>query len=219
MTKHVRLLVHIIESLTPDDLEAQRSEGTIIRAGLKLSNVEAAYRVVASKDGLNRALTAFRDARHRDPDAQAVLHLSVHGDKTGIGLTTDRLDWRSLREPIRDACEGTALLCTSSCFGFEGFRMAEFDEKPPFLALVGHRTAVHLDTAAVGYAVFYHRLAKGSPPSEALTAMKQATGDYEFELVPAREAQIKSLAAVLGGLRPGASTAEPPPRADTGEHV
>ena len=117
-----------------------------------------------------------------------IFHFSMHGNKDGIVLT-DRtfVDWACLRNliaPVTNAATYGMLICMSTCYGANARQIAvETATEVKLWALVGNRNEASWADAAIGYATFYHRLFKGAPISEAVDAMKHASGNPDFELM------------------------------------
>lgn len=186
MTETGKGFVFIVESPSEDDLLDDRTEGKTLEESLKLSNTSCRYSLVTSRrsfftainEKLPQACKVFRD----DPP---IIHLSMHGNEHGIGLTNgDFVNWDELRNalmPINNKMQQGLLICMSSCFGSAGCRMAMYsDNVKPFWALVGNNKAAKWNDAAVAYVAFYHRLFNGAAIETAVQAMKTASGDSHF---------------------------------------
>jgi hypothetical protein len=177
-----KLFVQIVESPSPDDIFDGHTEGRVLTEALRIAEVSPVYNLVVNIRKFADALLQFVSRRAASPDSVPILHMSMHGNERGVQLTDGTfLDWEQLRSFIYPSSEGKALICMSSCFGYYGSSMAMSEESElPFLGLIGHAGAVSWSTAAVGYVSFYHRLSAGASITDAIEAMKQATGDRDF---------------------------------------
>lgn len=138
--------VHIVESVGPNDVLECRSEAETLCQILRLAEIGAARRTVLDRTSFVEALKAIYSIILEDPrlqdNPQPVLHLSAHGDATGVALTNgESLTWDDLGcllAPINQSCGGRLLVCMSSCEGFMAWKMAR---RPgglkPFWGLLG----------------------------------------------------------------------------------
>ena len=180
-----KFFVHVVESPGDFDLLDGRTEGRVLLEALKLSQVPASYNLVTTRATLDEALGARLDQAVSYFRRFPVIHLSLHGNGNGIGLTDGHyVEWDSLRDlllPINLRLGGALLVCLSSCFGAAGCKMAMYENQPiPFFALVGHPDTAAWGDSAIGFATFYHRLRAGANVFEAVEAMKAASGDHRF---------------------------------------
>lgn len=126
-------------------------------------------------------------------DRYPIIHISAHGNSTGIQLSSGEvISWRELRElliPINVGLHGALLLCMSACKGFSAIQMAmeEGAGPHPYFAMVGHCGTPTWSDTAISYLNFYHLLAKGKTVPEAVTAMRAASGDYNWGVETAEE--------------------------------
>lgn len=122
-----------------------------------------------------------------------ILHISAHGSVEGVQLTSDEVvNWNKLRDlimPINKALKGNLILCMSSCEGFSACRMAMSEGDIPFLGIIGHSGKPTWSDTAIGFATFYHLLAKGQYVREAVEAMKSASGDNGFQEIQGKIAR------------------------------
>lgn len=154
--------------------------------------------IAALRIGLPEAMKQF-------PDRLPILHLSAHGDRGGIQLSSGTgINWFQLREliePINASLSGTLLLCMSACEGYHACQMAmrEGDDPHPYLAMIGNYGKPTWSDTAVAYSAFYHRLAKGHYIFDAVEAMKAASGDDRWVIETAensRKAYIEYIKTV-----------------------
>ena len=186
----LQLTLGIIEAPSPDDIFYGRTEGRVLCETLGSTPIPMSYNVAVNQPKLINALALCRQ-HSQSPGVLPILHLSMHGNEEGVELTDGSfLHWQQLRHLLLPVGQGKLLLCMSSCYGFSGCRMAMFDDGlSPFLAIVGHRGKANLSDLAIGYSAFYHRLFKGALLPIAFEAMKQASGDIEFEYITGQLAQ------------------------------
>jgi len=177
--------VHIVESPSADDLLDGRTEGRVLREALRLAGISQWYSLATNRQTFFKALEESLVKAwgyHKQPP---ILHLSMHGDNEGIGLT-DRtfLSWEELRHiltPVTNAMQGGLLICMSSCFGTAGCRMAMHEQQDnPFWGLVGNTASPSWADAAVAYVTFYHLFFKGIPVDDCVDRMKFASNDLNF---------------------------------------
>lgn len=181
--------VYLVESPKPHDLYDGRSEGPLIASAVALNAIPCSRRLVTNKDMLQRALTeGARDEMSHHGDKILLLHLSAHGNASGIAMTDGTMvPWHELMElfsPLNKAWGGKLLLCMSSCMGFAARNMALYSgaDANPYLLCVGAEKDATWSQTAVGYATFYHYLASGRPILDAVRAMKVASNCNHFTL-------------------------------------
>ena len=183
--------VYIVESPSPRDLSDGRTEGLALCESFKLSRTKHTYTLAVNRDEFLRAFTLdeneskFRDEFQRH-GCFPVVHLSMHGNDQGIGLTDGTMiSWNELREilkPINEALPDGLMVTFSTCGGASStiMSMVTGDEKP-FFATVGSCDNVHWEDALVAYIVFYHNWLRGDKSAyECVTLMKAASGHDGF---------------------------------------
>lgn len=184
--------VHIIESPSADDLLDGRAEGRALNEILNLANIPHCYNLATTKQTLHTALVTRLNEASNNFQVYPILHLSMHGNEKGIGLTDNTfLPWTDLQEmliPLNNHLEGKLLICMSSCFGSRGYLMAmNEDRNETFWGLVGNNHSVSWEDAAVAYITFYHLLFKntqvGEPEiKEYVEYMKLASKNNNFQV-------------------------------------
>lgn len=177
--------VFILESPSDDDLLEGRMEGKALSTAFDLASIPHTYNLVTTKKSLIRALTWKLHEAIKEKNKAPILHISMHGNDEGIGLTNgDFISWAELRKelaPLLNNMQGGLLICMSSCYGTSGCRMAMHEDADhPFWALVGNSQAALWSDAAVAYITFYHLFFKGIGVEQAVEAMKIASGDRNF---------------------------------------
>jgi hypothetical protein len=181
------MLVYVIESPSSEDLLDERTEGRALTEALRLSRIKAAYSLATDRATFYRALgERLKQVLLAQPDTIPHIHISCHGDANGLQLTDGSpISWDELRQlllPLNKALNDRLLVCMSSCFGASAARTAMWVSGDlPFFALVGHPGALAWSDGAVAYIAFYHRLGKGAHITDAVHAMKAASGDDKFQ--------------------------------------
>ena len=129
---------------------------------------------------------------HIDKLERPILHLSMHGDKSGIELTDyEVVKWMELRKRlvrINSEARGKLIVCISSCYGFGGLSgVVRKGNDSPFGYLVGNKEEVQWEDLVVGFVSFYHHLLKkGTEIEKAVEAMKVASGNDNFAWITTR---------------------------------
>ena len=165
-TKRTLFLVYIVESPSPVDLYHKRYEGELLMKALELAGIPSEHKLAVNSEAFNASFTVGLQESLSQPNASPpLLHISAHGSKEGIQLTSGQLiNWDKLRDiimPINKALDGNLVLCMSSCQGFSACRMAMREGELPFSAVIGHSGDPSWSDTAVAYVTFYHLLVKG----------------------------------------------------------
>lgn len=194
--ERLKFFVYVIESPSPVDLYHRRSEGEIIRQAASLNQIPCMLKTSINGEAFEAALKiGLKEAMDTYPGLIPMLHISAHGYKDGIQLSSGEvLNWFSLEElfrQINQAFNGTLLLCLSCCEGYSGVQMAMTTEEkhPPFYALVSNGEKPLWSDTAVAYSTFYHLIAKGYYITEAVQAMRVASGNDTFWIRTAEDAK------------------------------
>lgn len=186
MTNKIFGFVHMVESPSDIDLLDGRTEGRSLSEFLKLAQIESSYSLATSKPMFIEALTTRLEAAIKEhAPKKPIVHLSMHGNKSGIGFTNgDFVSWHELQEilrPVFEWMDGNLLVCLSSCSGYYGCQMAMYeDETQPFGALVGNTGETSWAEAAVGFVTFYHQFFRTADVAASVEAMKVASGSRTF---------------------------------------
>lgn len=209
-----RFNVYIVESPSPDDFYKQNFEGNALMQGLKLDNIASSYHQTVD---LNSFKNAFRRGlveyyKKSNDITLPILHISAHGDKDGIQLTSgERLIWDELRElliPINESLSKSIglILCLSTCYGLSGMRMAMKDDSKAFGGIVANNDKPAWNETYLAYSVFYHLFRRGETVEKCITAMRLASGNSNFHYITqtfARQAyllELKKQQQVMGNL-------------------
>jgi hypothetical protein len=198
--KHSYFL-YIIESPSDKDLYCQRTEGSLLLEALRLANVldpieaHVQYRLVVSANSFAGAFLDLPTKLSEHNGISPILHLSMHGDKSGLQLTDGtEITWDNLAivlsEVNRNSAHNELIVCMSACNGFYGGLMQLNDlRRRPFDILVGPWNKPRWNDAAVAYVTFYHLLMnKGRSVETSVDAMNRASGNNnKFEFTSYRD--------------------------------
>ena len=194
--KILKFFVYVIESPSAVDLYHRRSEGEIIRQAVNLNQIPSSVVTAINIESFVAALKiGLSEAMDLLPGMIPMLHISAHGDKEGIQLSSGEvLTWELLRQllhPINSALNNNLLVCLSCCEGYSGTRMAMFleDEGYPFYAIIANSSKPLWSDTAVAYSAFYHLIAKGEYLLDAVEAMRIASGNKTFWIQTAEESR------------------------------
>ena len=186
--------VYIIESPSAPDLYHGRSEGNVVAQAIRLDRIPCITRMAINREAFVAALRiGLPEAMKQIPNRYPILHLSAHGGKEGIQLSSgDVVTWSQLRElliPINESFQGALLLCMSACESYGASRMAmEIGDAPhPYVAMIGNFGMPTWSDTAISYLTFYHLVAKGFSIPDAVNAMKIASGDAGWVIETADE--------------------------------
>ena len=204
--------VYIIESPSAPDLYHGRSEGSIVAQAIGLDRIPCITRTAINPEAFVAALRiGLPEAMKQIPYRYPILHLSAHGGKDGILLSSgDIVTWSQLRDlliPINQSFQGALLLCMSACEGYGACRMAmEIGDAPhPYIAMIGNYGTPTWSDAAVSYLAFYHLVSKGFSIREAVNAMKIASGDDGWVIETADEIKRGYIEYVKTKVEPSAA--------------
>lgn len=185
----IKGFVHIVESPSSEDLLKGETEGRVLSEAFSLTKIPMWYNLVTNKQTLGQTLgQQLITAWNYWKQPPVVLHMSMHGNKSGVELTSNEyISWDELRQyllPLIHATNGSLLITMSSCFGIFGAQMAMYeDNEPTYWALVGNTNALPLSDLAIAYSSFYHLLFfKSQPIQKCVDSMKVASGNPNFIL-------------------------------------
>src|SRR5580700_11053574 len=95
------LHVYIIESPSAHDAAAGTSEGRHFAELLRLAGIDSTYTLVFNADVLRQSIAKLTDQANSLGASALVLHVSAHGNDSGIQLTSgDVIDWAEMRALI-----------------------------------------------------------------------------------------------------------------------
>lgn len=189
--------VHIVESLTPNELLEGLTQGRALCSFLDLAGIPNLYNLVVDRKRFDVAMRERVDYGIRRFKVLPIVHLTAHGNEQGIQLTHQHdagelILWKDLAEllkPLHQAIlhyTATAGLgvCMSTCGGIHGRRMAEVMnfQDVPFAWLVGTATSVNIHDAALAFVVFYRGFQRGESQDQLIRAMQVASGVSDFAI-------------------------------------
>ena len=137
-----------------------------------------------------------------------ILHLSAHGSRDGIELSTGHsIRWDDLRKlliPINRSLGGALLLSMSSCHGFAACQMAmRMNDAPehPFFGIVGSSGTPTWSDTTVAFLAFYHLvIARHRNPVDAVPAMRAASGHDQWSIETAKTIHSDFLSFAEGSM-------------------
>jgi hypothetical protein len=179
--------VYIIESPSAPDLYHRRSEGQVLLEALRLNQISSVARCAISRVafdaalrvGLTEELTGFQGMT-------PIIHISCHGNSEGLQLSNgDFISWTELSDllrPINEALNNQLVLSMSCCEGYAGIRMAMTldNTADPYFCLIGTPDKPTWADTCVAFTCLYHRINKGAHISDAVDAMRSASGVDTF---------------------------------------
>ncbi|HVG60304.1 MAG TPA: hypothetical protein VNA24_17230 [Hyalangium sp.] len=160
------------ECPSPQDLLDGRAEGPVLRAITPLIGHRLHSQIIASRTQFEEMVRHLGTLPRRDDPQKklaVVLHISGHGDKDGIRIGADDLDWADLVEilepfvSIGGAYPGKRIVVLSSCFAnkqklADALMRGGNRRRVPLDYLFCTEREVEWDHAAVAWTVFYHLL-------------------------------------------------------------
>ena len=172
--------VHIIESPSADDFLDDRREGVALNAALSHAQIKSRLHTVVDTKHFAMALGRALAHHHSQApgDSIPIIHLSMHGNATGIALTSgEGLEWDTLRcmlQLTNNAVGGVLLVAMSTCHGFKAADMARVEDSLPFLALVGPNDGVAWRDTVAAFVAFYHYLVRSNGKISRATELMNA---------------------------------------------
>jgi hypothetical protein len=136
--------VFIIESPSKNDLAVKQTEGKLIAQALHLAQIP--HHLYLRKTGrsfrkLLRDVIPNHLKQHHQKGHAVVVHLSAHGNMHEIGLTDETdISWDEMFSWLSDInfeCQGSLVLCMSSCKGAFAAMMTLGNVELPFRVVVG----------------------------------------------------------------------------------
>jgi hypothetical protein len=194
-------IVHVIESPKPMEILEGRQEQVTLYSALEDTGIRVEAYTVVDEETLFRAFKMMGECHYEYDEEEEpfpILHISAHGSKDGIELTSgDFLAWKRLGDllvPFNEATGDVLVVGMSTCFGFQGLKMARRISGSPFYALVGPVGDVGWDDTKVGFVTFYHLVArKGWDLNPAVEVMNTAAGVKQgtFQVVGGEKVQLE----------------------------
>jgi len=170
-----KLKVFVAESVSPEEFYQRDWEGRVVEEIVRLLDGKASYRIVLNAELLLRAIKAA------SKNAYDVFHLSCHGNKSGIGLTTVKrtISWEKLADLFQKADHVPSVLVLSSCVGGDrgiARAFAERKRRPGviFGAEADDEDVLTFPTACITWPILYTSLATtGKNPKAFKDAVKK----------------------------------------------
>ncbi len=157
-----------------------------------IDGVSQVYKCVTGKQEFLSALRAFSCALSLPLQVPVALHITAHGNSTGIGVG-ETVSWSDLAPSLvalNSACDGKLVLCMSSCEGISAGSMAFTTAGPPFLALAGSPDS--LDRGVnINWDQFYREWASSQDLGAAFSNLQAQRRGYQerFFLLTSAELQ------------------------------
>lgn len=193
-TAKLRYVVHIIESPHDVELLDGRQDREPLRHVLKQAGIDAREYVAVNAKCFGQALITI--AKTHEPGTQPIIHVSAHGDKTGIELTSGEcLTWTNLRgvfNMLNTALDSGLLLGMSVCEGLHALKMVANSTDAPFHTLVGPTMSIDWRDSLVAFVAIYHLvITRNLEPQAAEAAMNAAAGlaPQTFRVVTSAQAR------------------------------
>jgi hypothetical protein len=191
-----KFFVYIVESPSAADIYHNRSEGTLVAQAVALNQIPCVSRTAIDRTAFTAALRiGLPEAMKAYPALLPIVHFSAHGASDGLGLSNgDLVTWADLKDliaPINASLNGTLIVCMSACEGYSACRMAMHlgDAPHPYMAIVANFGKPTWADTSVAYLTFYHRISKDLLVTEAVEAMKAASGDDQWVVETAAESK------------------------------
>jgi len=174
-------------------VQCGNQEGKLLEEGLRLCGVASLRRPVTDAASFGQALIDAYAEASQNKHLLPVLHFSAHGNNSGIELTDGTFITWSQLEPVLEAfnCElqGNLCVCMSSCNGYLSATHALGSADRLWKVLVGNIGSPTWNDTAIGFASFYHLLAKGKTVDEAVAGMRAASGNADFRVIDGEKLQ------------------------------
>lgn len=140
----------IIESLSQQDNENNRSDGKILFDMLNLQNKKPIYKTFKNKDELVELSDTYRNSGYR------YLHLSCHGSNEIISSTYDKIEFAQFAEIFSSKLNNRRLFISGCKLGNINLANYLYDNNGGMYSLTGPINDVHFDQASVFWSSFYY---------------------------------------------------------------
>jgi hypothetical protein len=176
----LRAGVFIIESLDLEDEEQGRFEGKIITEMLRMLNVEVYYTYIRTKDELKVMIKKFEESDFR------YLHLSCHGNETGIAMTLDEYSFPfSEFSDMFEYENRQQRLFLSSCSAMSGEEILKGMSETKFKSITGPLQEILFTDSAAFWTSFYHLMFRDDEiikNSRLKDALEKLSDTFEIEM-------------------------------------
>lgn len=201
--------IYIIESPGSLDILDNRKEGYALSEILKLAEIKNKYYNVVDRNTFTECLNRiFNDIKATGQDLGGIiLHLSMHGNNTGIGLTNGEfIYWKEFYAIFDDLNLRLGYIILpnnvrvskfdiymSSCEGFNAQVIKEYSEYPLYTSLIGPVTSVNWSDSLIAFATLYHNtIHKTNILKVGVDKMNSAAGlDNVFQIASANGLHFK----------------------------
>lgn len=162
----------IIESLTLEDEKADRFEGGHLSKILTLSGSKPEYMYLRTRKELEEAIDLFEDSDFR------YLHISCHGNRTGIDLTFDSLAFEELGKMLAPVLPGKRVFFSSCSVMTDRCAQALLPQTGCY-SVVGPSSDINFDRATVFWSAFYHLMLRDEARSIQHAKLQNATSQLK----------------------------------------
>jgi len=182
--------VYIVDSQSPDDLLRGRSIAAGLYDALTSIRIPSSYYLTVNKEKFQFALSQIYQELYIKRQQMGgaapypIIHLSMHGNKTGIGLTSgEYISWKELEAmlmPFKTGLGEATGLCMGSCEGMHAVDWGGLSSEV-YKFIVGNAEAVAQSDLTTGFLTFYNGLFFHSVDLDKLVeVMRQASFDPNF---------------------------------------
>lgn len=146
--------VYILETLSFEDEEKSHYEGSIVSQILSISGVDHKYQYFRTSQELDYFIRDFNRSCYR------YLHLSCHGNKSGICTTlNESIETRELAFKLSNVLDKKRLFISACSVTTNELAKNIFDVTDCY-SIIGPHKDINMDSAAIFWASFYHLLFK-----------------------------------------------------------
>lgn len=211
----MRPIIHIVEWLPVIDYLNEEREAPALSAALRLHNVLYTLHSTFSRSAFLGAfddIEAWHDGMDNieivgdvddegdeveeevedDEDSMPIIHVSAHGDATGISVDDrkEEVKWNVLGKRLSDLSDniGGVVLAMASCKGFYAYKAAG-KAILPFTHVVGSRGTPSPQQILPAFSTLYYQLQSGAEWDHAVEAMRIASGHSDFIGLSCEEAE------------------------------
>ena len=164
--------VFIIETLKLTDEAADRSEGVLLSAAMRLSAKHPRYAYLRTGQEMSVFLGQFCTSQYR------YLHLSCHGNEDVLATTLDVLPFGKVGPLLRPYLVNRRLFI-SACSAVNDELAAKIMRLGGCRSIVGPTGKVGFAQAAAFWIAFYERMFDHNPNAMAPTTMEQVLSDLQ----------------------------------------
>lgn len=146
----------IIESLKFKDEKDEYFEGQIISKILKFAQIETQYYYVRTQREFEHVIGIFKKSNYR------YLHISCHGNNTGISTTLDEISFKELGLILQNVIDNKRLFI-SACSVMNKNLANEILQITDCYSIVGPSKDIYMDDAVIFWSAFYQLMFKINP--------------------------------------------------------